>query len=269
MIIEYRDPPISYDKVINRRKTSLTHFHHQHELYYLLSGETKYFVGDDIYHLRAGDFIFVPKEVIHKTDSESCMENERILLSFEDELFDEATRPLLNELSNACLIHIPQENLPAAEELMRRIRVEFDEKRPYGDTLARLYILELMTHLCRLKCDKTAPATESERLIGAITEYIRGHYSSDLPLRELGRKFGLSESCLSRKFKAVTGMGITEYITNVRIHNAERLLSEGKCSITEVAERCGFNDSNYFASVFKKIKGITPLKFSKAQRWQS
>ena len=59
MIIEYRDPPISYDKVINRRKTSQTHFHYQHELYYLLRGETKYLVGDDIYHLRSGDFIFV------------------------------------------------------------------------------------------------------------------------------------------------------------------------------------------------------------------
>ena len=268
MIIEYRDPPISYDKVTNRRKISLTHFHHQHELYYLLSGETKYFVGDDIYHLRPGDFIFVPKEVIHKTDSESCMENERILLSFEDELFDDTTRLLLNELSSTCLIHIPQEYLPAAEELMRRIRIEFEEERPYSDTLAKIYILELMALLCRLKCADTAPSTESEKLIAKITEYIRGNYNSELPLKELGRKFGLSESCLSRKFKAVTGLGITEYITNVRIHNAEQLLSSGKYSITEVAERCGFNDSNYFASVFKKIKGTTPLKFSKSQQWQ-
>ena len=269
MIIEYRDPPISYDKVTNRRKTSLTHFHYQHELYYLISGETKYLVGDDIFHLRPGDFIFVPKEVIHKTDSESCMENERILLSFEDELFDDITRPLLNELSSVCLIHIPKDYLPAAEELMRRIRVEFDEERPYRDTLARLYILELVTLLCRLKSDDTPPATESEKLIAKITEYIRSHFDSELPLKELGRNFGLSESCLSRKFKAVTGMGINEYITNVRIHNAAQLLCEGKYTITEVAEKCGYNDSNYFASVFKKIKGTTPLKFSKSQRWQS
>ena len=64
-------------------------------------------------------------------------------------------------------------------------------------------------------------------------------------------------------------MGINEYITNVRIHNAAQLLCEGKYTITEVAEKCGYNDSNYFASVFKKIKGTTPLKFSKSQRWQS
>ena len=46
MIIEYRDPPISYDKVTNRLKSSETHFNYQHELYYLVSGETKYFVSD-------------------------------------------------------------------------------------------------------------------------------------------------------------------------------------------------------------------------------
>ena len=53
-------------------------------------------------------------------------------------------------------------------------------------------------------------------------------------------------------------------IRDRRIHNAARLLTaSSRCSITEVAAQCGFNDSNYFTSVFKKIKGITPYKFYK------
>lgn len=269
MIIEYRDPPISYDKVTNRRKTSLTHFHYQHELYYLISGETKYLVGDDIFHLRPGDFIFVPREVIHKSDSESCLQNERILLSFADDVFDESTRDVLDEISRVRLIQIPEDARAQAEELMRKIQIEFEQENPYRDTLTKLYILELLTLLCRLHCERAPAVTESERLIGEVAEYIRNHYQQELPLFELGQRFGLSESCLSRKFKSVTGMGVNEYITNVRIHNAAQLLSTGKYSVTEVAERCGYSDSNYFASVFKKIKGTTPLKFSKAQTWQS
>ena len=66
MIVTYEDPMISYDKVTNRRKVSQVHYHSQHELYYLVSGDTKYIVGDDIFHLVSGDFIFIPKEVIHK-----------------------------------------------------------------------------------------------------------------------------------------------------------------------------------------------------------
>lgn len=107
----------------------------------------------------------------------------------------------------------------------------------------------------------------SALMIEEITEYIKQQYRSELSLSDLGRKFGLSASCLSRKFKAVTGMGISEYITNVRIHNAEQLLSLEKYSVTQVAGLCGYSDSNYFAAVFKKIKGITPLKFSKSRSW--
>ncbi len=48
-----------------------------------------------------------------------------------------------------------------------------------------------------------------------------------------------------------------------RIIHAEKLLTETDCFIAEIAGQCGFNDSNYFAAVFKKIKGTTPYKFSK------
>lgn len=266
MIVEYKDPPISYDKVMNRRKTSPVHYHYQHELYLLISGETKYFVGDDIFHLRPGDFIFVPKEIIHKTDSEGCLRNERILLSFEDEIVSDEVRPMLNELAECKLIHVPANKFYLAEDLVRKIQLEYEKGGEYRDVLMKLYTLELITLLCRLKCDYTPQESESEKLINAVTEYIRTHYCHELSLAKLSKQFALSESHLSRKFKAVTGMGISEYITNVRIHNAARMLSKGECSVTKVAERCGYSDSNYFASVFKKVKGVTPLKFSKSQK---
>lgn len=266
MVVEYRDPPISYDKVTNRRKVSQVHYHYQHELYYLVSGETKYFVADDIFHLGTGDFIFVPKETLHKTDSESCLHNERILLSFEDDVFTEELRPILAELSQCKLIHIPANKAYQVEELLRRLQREFERDDAYRDIMTTLHIRELLTMLCRLKYDYVPQITEAERLIGDVTEFIRNNYSQELSLSVLSRRFALSEGCLSRKFKAVTGMGINEYITNVRIHNAVQILSRGGLSITEVAERCGFSDSNYFASVFKKYKGTTPLKFSKSQQ---
>ncbi len=265
MIVEYKDPPISYDKVINRRKVSQTHFHYQHELYYLISGETKYFVGDDIFHLHPGDFIFVPREVIHKTDSESCLQNERILLSFEDSVFSSEYRQILEELSRLKLIHISPNKRYQAEELLQKLEKESKRTDGYREHLTKLYILELLTLLCRHKSTQILPETESEKQISAVTEFIRSSYGQELSLSTLSRRFGLSESCLCRKFKSVTGMGLNEYITNVRIHNAAQLLSSGEHTVTEVANRCGYADSNYFASVFKKIKGTTPLKFSRSQ----
>jgi len=80
-------------------------------------------------------------------------------------------------------------------------------------------------------------------------------------LHILSKIFAMSESHLSRKFKYITGIGINEFITHVRMTNAEKLLRDKTLSITEVAQQCGYNDSNYFSTVFKKFKGISPLKF--------
>ena len=135
----------------------------------------------------------------------------------------------------------------------------------YKDPMLKLYTLELLTLLCRLKYDYAPQVSESEQLIHTIAEYIRTNYSQDLSLPVLSKRFALSESCLSRKFKAVSGMGLNEYITSVRIHNAEQLLSKGELSVTAVAEQCGYSDSNYFASVFKRIKGTTPVKYARSQ----
>ena len=82
-------------------------------------------------------------------------------------------------------------------------------------------------------------------------------------LEDMSDKFHISRSYLSKKFKAVTGFGFKEYIVNVRIKNACRLLLETNKSITDIAFECGFNDSNYFGDSFRKIKGISPRKYRK------
>ena len=264
MVVQYTDPPISYEKVTNKRKMSQVHYHYQHELYYLVSGETKYFVGEEIFHLLPGDFIFVPRQVIHQTDSENCLHNERILMSFEDTIFDDGTRPLLEKLSECKLIHIPANKAYLVQDLLTKLQIEANREDEYRETLMKLYILELLALLCRLKYDYTPQISESEKLINAIADYIRENYSQELTLSVLSKQFALSESCLSRKFKAVSGFGLNEFITSVRIHNAERLLAQGDLPVTRVAELCGYSDSNYFAAVFKKIKGMSPVKYGKS-----
>lgn len=264
MDLEGKNPLFSHNKVTNQRKITGIHCHSSYELYYLRNGETKYFVGDEIFHLEPGNFIMIPKGVLHKTDSENCLHSERMLVNFDDSLIDSETHPLLDELCACKLISLPVNQLYQAEEILHKLEIEFEKQSAFQQIMIRLYILELLTLLCRLKCDYIPHESASDTLIRTVSEYISANYATDLSLKSLSIRFSLSEGFLSRKFKAVSGMGINEYITHVRIHNAARLLTgSSRCSITEVAAQCGFNDSNYFTSVFKKIKGITPYKFYK------
>ncbi|MBR2452495.1 MAG: AraC family ligand binding domain-containing protein, partial [Clostridia bacterium] len=85
-IERFKDREFSHTIISNKRTVSTAHYHDEYELYYLIRGETNYFIRDEIFKVKAGDFVFVPKGVIHKTDSEECLNNERILLSFSDSI---------------------------------------------------------------------------------------------------------------------------------------------------------------------------------------
>ena len=87
-----------------------------------------------------------------------------------------------------------------------------------------------------------------------------------LTLPCLAQKFAMSPSYFSKTFKAHTGFGVCEYITLTRITRAESLLREGRYTVTQVSAKCGYNDSSYFAAVFKRKKGVSPHKYAVMHR---
>jgi len=105
-----------------------------------------------------------------------------------------------------------------------------------------------------------------EKAVYAVSEYISTHFAEDIPLDMLSRRFAVSSGQLSRKFKAVMGIGLNEYIRYIRVLNAEKLLRNSVVSITEIAGQCGFRDSNYFSTVFKKATGVTPSHYRRILR---
>ena len=98
---------------------------------------------------------------------------------------------------------------------------------------------------------------------GEILHYIDDNYGNDLTLPGLAKKFGLSESGLSKKIKAFTNMTFKEYLTKTRIEAAKSLLISSEKSITEIAVLCGYNSSNFFGDVFKKNMGMSPSSYKK------
>lgn len=102
-----------------------------------------------------------------------------------------------------------------------------------------------------------------ERAIMAIN-YISEHYSEcDLSLQEVCARLAISVSYFSSAFKSYTGMTFVEMLTKVRMDAAKELLQGTSLKTYEIAERCGYNDSNYFSSIFKKSVGKTPREYAK------
>lgn len=89
--------------------------------------------------------------------------------------------------------------------------------------------------------------------------YIEINYAQVVDIKAISKHCGSSQSYLMRYFKEETGQTINQYLTSLRIDIAKRLLAQK--SITETAFEVGFNNSNYFSTVFKKVTGITPGQF--------
>lgn len=260
-----RDPAISRSKRIKKGKMAAPHYHEEHELYYLAEGSATYFIGDEIYSIQAGEFVFIPRGIPHMTEYERNGYNERVLLSFPNTVFSENTVSLVEKLAQIRVVRVPEKDKMMLEELLDKIETE-NGRKERDNILIGLYIQELMALLCRHQCERKVNIQVSDRIVYDVSEYINTHYEQEITLESLSRQFAFSEEYLSRKFKAVSGIGINQYLTYVRISNGERLLRESKLSMTQVAQRCGYNNSNYFSTVFKKMKGVTPLMYRKKQQ---
>ncbi|WP_226677224.1 response regulator [Rossellomorea aquimaris] len=98
-----------------------------------------------------------------------------------------------------------------------------------------------------------------------IEEYLQQHYQEDINLQEMADRFFLSREYISRKFKQDYGATITDYVTNIRMEKAKKLLENPYLKIYEVAYGVGYGNEKYFSKVFKKHAGVTPNEYRHAQ----
>ncbi len=245
------------------RQMSDYHIHDIYELYYLVRGNVWYFVGDEIFKLNPGEMLFTPSNVYHKTNYEENASVERILFSFPKDYVDGEYTKYLKELEAAKHIQFPQNRLYKIQEIIKKIEFEHNHRTEDFEKMQKALFYQLLIMISRLKLTETKTKySQSYKIIQEAVQFISANYSQDLTLSGLAEKYAMSPTHFSSQFKKVTGVGMNDYLNITRIVASEKLLETTNLPITKIAMECGFNDSNYFAAVFKKIKGITPKKYS-------
>lgn len=99
-----------------------------------------------------------------------------------------------------------------------------------------------------------------------LDQYIQSHLSQPLSAETICRSLGIGKTYLYELSRQNYGCGIAEHIRRLRITKAQDLLLEAPdMSISDIAGACGFEDYNYFITVFKKQTGTTPRQFRSAK----
>lgn len=101
-------------------------------------------------------------------------------------------------------------------------------------------------------------ADRAREQVRRLKLWIDDHLHEKIRLESLARRFGMSQSSLSRVFRRLSGKTLPEHLSQRRVEEAAKLLKNTTLTQQEVAERVGFKDLHYFSVVFRRLSGRTP-----------
>ena len=113
---------------------------------------------------------------------------------------------------------------------------------------------------------QTQPDSDSHRLFTNAIQYINRNYASDISLESISTVFNCSPSYLSHVFNRFAGCSLPCYVNRQRMELAQQFLRNTQMQIQEIAFSLGFNDANYFSSVFRNYCGLSPRQWRKQQQ---
>ncbi len=244
---------------------SNAHLHTSNEIYYLMSGTRRYTVENEIYDLVPGDVVIIPSMTLHGTLSVPGTPADSMHERFLQTVYDGELPSELEKCFQTHYYHIEGADADALRRLINESRKELDSPSDNGELLLYANLVKMMVILSR--CGQgtfdTSNLSGRDRIMQSAAYYIKENSERKLKLGEVAKQFFYSREYFSSLFKNSIGMSFVEYLNSVRISKALQLLDETSLKVTEISERCGFDDSNYFATVFKKTVGMTPTLYRK------
>lgn len=252
------------------------HTHLQYEIFVLHSGNVKYFLGNRIVELEAGDIIVMDGTVMHRPFIEGDTSTyERSIVQFSKNWL----LPTLKALKLEKLLFpfeeehfqvIRTENIEVLADIMAHIRsievLFHNAKETYAEEKMMLHVMQLLLTLSQLKTKEAISFSDEVdnryEYVQQTIRFVENHYQEKLTLDDVAYELNMSKSYLVHLFKNLTGSTIMEYIMNYRLKQAmHQLQLFPDLTSQEVASRCGFENASHFSRFFKQASGVTPREF--------
>lgn len=170
----------------------------------------------------------------------------------------DAIRDLLDGLPTLFEISNPSQYMALFHDLIDAKLTEFEGQ----DLLVSSKIYELLYKM-HIDSRKTSDKSISHNKISLENsrQFINQNYTQSLHLEDIAAAANLSPAYFHKLFKVLYGQTPGEYLQEVRLTAAKKMLLTSNVSIEEIAFTCGFSSQAYFNAVFKKCTGLSPLKF--------
>ncbi|CAL1521538.1 AraC family transcriptional regulator [Chitinophaga sp. MM2321] len=254
------------------------HFHKEYELVLIDRSEGTRFIGDNVSQFKDGDLTLIGSNIPHlfRNDEEFYKENpflisKSIFIHFTDGFMGPdffhvpEMRSVLNLLSKSSLA---LEIQGKTKKNVVNILYEMKDANPPKRLLKLFEILICISEsketrqLLSVGFNNNNNIKDADKINFAF-QFIIKNYKNKIYIDDIASSLNMSITAFSRYFKHHTRKTFTEYVTEIRIGNACRLLMENNHTISEICNMCGFDNESNFYRHFKKNIGVVPKEYRK------
>jgi AraC-like DNA-binding protein/mannose-6-phosphate isomerase-like protein (cupin superfamily) len=256
--------------------TEIEHYHDFNELVFIIKGKGIQVIEQNEYMVSAGDVFVLQGNQKHYFKDPSGIELVNVMFApnKQQNIISDSVRKL--EGYNALFIlesqyralhhfqnklHLDRSDMAKMEFILNSMMLELEHKLEGYKTLLGNKLEELIILLSRHY--SSLEATEAKALvrIGKVIDYLENNFTDKIYLDKLAEMAFMSTRNFQRIFQKAVGSSPSNYIMQIRLQKARKMLRNTESPITDIAIDSGFGDSNYFIKCFKKEIGITPVKF--------
>lgn len=239
------------------------HTHDCYDMELVVSGRAKHVVNGQSYEISGGDIYVLSPSDFHSLTVYEPLVTYNVMFT-ENAVFS----PLLFDLvsNNVSLTYKLNEVQYARIRELFEILAREENIASYSDrflkNLCECIIIKL------LECFYIERrAVKPKKTIYTAALYIYRNFKNDISLKTLSDEIGYSPNHFSRLFNEVFGMGVTEYITDVRLGYAKKLLLSTDTPVTDICFESGFSSFSTFSRTFKKKYGISPREMKTSKKY--
>lgn len=262
--------------IVDRHKNEFTypmHCHGEYELNFIEHGEgLRRIVGDSVETTGAYDLVLIATtDLEHVWEQGDCKSEDirEITIQFAPTFFDSLidtnqfarVKAMLDKGRNG--LCFPMQAIMKIYSLIDTLP---EAKGFYAVTqfLTLLYELSFFTGDAReLSTSSFAKVNlqANSRRVQKVQQYINEHYKDEMHLGKMAEIAGMTPTAFSRFFRQRTGKRLSDYVIDIRLGHAARLLVDTTMSVAEICYDCGFNNLSNFNRIFKRKKNCSPTEF--------
>ncbi|GGE21852.1 MULTISPECIES: AraC family transcriptional regulator [Sphingobacterium] len=251
------------------------HFHSACQMTYIVKSEGKRIIGDNVDRFLKDELTFIGSDLPHvwhndQINTPTHNEAKSLALYIEPALIVQAFAQFFNTSKLEAFFNLSKRGLifygKTKDELKKKL-VKI-VKLPYGPqkTILLIEIIEILLNCSEYESISSTGYTNNynpidNNKIERVFKYVFDNYPKEILLSDVSDMSSMSKHAFCRYFKSRTQKTFIQFVNEVRISEACKMIAENSIQITNIAYECGFNSLSNFNKIFKSVKGITPTEY--------